>query len=419
MRIQSLLSRLRQQHVKSPAWGLAHTRENVLFGIILAIAVFGLFAYILSMIGSFYAGYIDTAVIDTLFYFWIIYLLFTQQVTFHKRALGLIIPFWLLSIYLLLRFGINGAGFLWLFAALTLAGMFLSLKEGLITLFVTVVALALIGLALYLGLLDSIFGEPTLLSWMIMAGNTIALSILIMVSAAVMIRGLNRVLIQLDRKIKELSFTEDVTIETVATLAEYRDANTGEHIERTKAYVRAIAECLSQLDKYKELLTQESIELLYKAAALHDIGKIGVPDSILFKPGKLTPEEMEIMKKHTMYGRDALLKSEHKVGHNDFLHQAALIAYTHQERWNGSGYPQGLRGEEIPLSGRIMAVADVYDALTTKRVYKEPMPHDEAIAYIEQNSGVLFDPDIIGLFPRLKDKFYQIYKHHKDETNLT
>ena len=143
---------------------------------------------------------------------------------------------------------------------------------------------------------------------------------------------------------------------------------------------------------------------------MHDIGKIGVPDSILLKPGKLTPEEYEIMKQHTVYGRDALLSSERKLGHNSFLHLAAEIAYTHQERWDGSGYPLGLKGEEIPLSGRIMAVADVYDALTNERPYKEAMSHDQTIAYLKENSGILFDPEIIELMPEFEEKFYSIHK---------
>ena len=156
------------------------------------------------------------------------------------------------------------------------------------------------------------------------------------------------------------------------------------------------------------------IEVLYQSAVLHDIGKIGVPDKILLKTDKLTPEELEIMKKHPVYGRDALLKSEHKLGHNNFLHLAAQIAYTHQERWNGSGYPQGLKGEDIPISGRIMAVADVYDALTTKRVYKEPMTHEYAFSYMKKNSAMLFDPEIIDLLPELEKKFQQIHQHHRN-----
>lgn len=415
MNIQQLLSTLQKQHIKSPAMSLAHTRENVLFGIILTISIIGFIAYIPSFIGAIHIGYIDTAVIDTLFYFWSIFLLFCKNITFTQRTLGLLIPIWLLSIYLIIRFGITGAGFLWLFVAPIFAGMLLGLKEGFYSLFLTLIALLLLGLLINrFDIFVSVFGKPPLLAWSIMSGNTFVLGTLIMVSTSVMIRGLNQALRQLERKIKEIALTEDATIETVASLAEYRDIDTGEHIKRTKKYVRIIAEHLSQHAKYQAKLTPEYIELLYKSASLHDIGKIGVPDSILLKPGKLTTDEYEIMKKHTIYGRDALLSSERKLGHNSFLHLAAEIAYTHQERWNGSGYPIGLKGEDIPLSGRIMAVADVYDALTNKRVYKEALSHVQAIDFLKQNSGVLFDPEIIDLLPDFENKFYRVHQKHKE-----
>ena len=411
MAIRDSIEQLRRQHVKSPPLTLGHTRENVLFGIILTISVAGLIAYIPSLAGSLYGGYFDTAAIDTLFYLWALFLLFSRRLSFTQRTLGLIIPIWILSLYLIARFGIGGAGFLWLFVVPILAGVLLGLKKGVVTLFVTLLALLLIGLGIhYLGLFADAFGTHPLLTWSIMSGNAMALGALVMVSASVMIRGLNSVLRQLDHKIGELALVKDATIETVATLAEYRDTDTGEHIERTKLYVRIIAEHLSRTGGYEAKLTPEYIALLCKSAPLHDIGKIGVPDNILLKPGKLTTEEYEIMKKHTVYGRDALLRSERKLGHNSFLRLAAEIAYTHQERWDGSGYPLGLRGEDIPLSGRIMAVADVYDALTNERPYKRAMEHDEAIAYLKANGGVLFDPEIIALLPLFEEEFRRTHK---------
>lgn len=213
---------------------------------------------------------------------------------------------------------------------------------------------------------------------------------------------------------QQLVLTQDVTIETVATLAEYRDKETGNHIIRTQSYVRELAKHLALLPTHQEQLTPDYIELLHKSAPLHDIGKIGVPDHILLKPGKLSTAEFEEMKRHTVYGRDALLRSGEKLGKNCFLNLAAEIAYSHQERWDGSGYLLGLRREDIPLSGRIMAVADVYDALISPRVYKSAMSHDSAIDYIRRNSGTLFDPDIVNALLEHAKDFLLIAQKYAD-----
>jgi len=410
MTIRHAIEQLRKQHVKSPPLTIGQVRENVLFGIILTISIAGMIAYVPSIVGSLYGGFYDTAAIDTLFYFWAVFLLFCKKISFTQRALGVIIPVGILSLYLIVRFGIYGAGFLWLFVVPILAGVLLGLQKGFITLLATLAALLLIGFAIeYFHMFADVFGAHPLLTWSIMSGNAMALGALVMVSSSVMVMGLNKVLWQLNHKMKELALTKDATIETVATLAEYRDTDTGEHIERTKKYVRIIAEHLSQNSRYGEKLTPEYILLLSKSAALHDIGKIGVPDNILLKPGKLTSEEFEVMKQHTVYGRDALLKSEQKLGHNSFLRLAAEIAYTHQERWDGTGYPLGLAGEAIPLSGRIMAVADVYDALTSDRPYKSAMGHDEAMAYLKENGGILFDPEIIAFIPSFEEEFRRVH----------
>ena len=173
---------------------------------------------------------------------------------------------------------------------------------------------------------------------------------------------------------EELLLTRDVTIQTMAVLAETRDNETGGHIQRTQHYVKVLAEYLRDTHpEYRAVLDDEYVELLFKSAPLHDIGKIGVPDSILLKPGKLTFEEFEEMKKHTIYGRDAIMKAEAMLGsENSFLSLAREVAYTHHEKWDGSGYPRGLSGKSIPLAGRLMALADVFDALISKRVYKPP-----------------------------------------------
>ncbi|GAK60781.1 AmtB protein [Candidatus Vecturithrix granuli] len=207
---------------------------------------------------------------------------------------------------------------------------------------------------------------------------------------------------------RELILTQGITIESMANLTEYRDPETGGHIQRTRRYVKLLAEHIKQHDKYKHFLSDANIDMLYKSAPLHDIGKVGIPDHILLKPGPLTREEFEIMKTHTVIGRDVLESAIRKLGKKSFLTIAAEIAYSHQEKWDGSGYPQGLKGEAIPISGRLMALADVYDTLISKRVYKSPFPHALAVEIIKKGRGTHFDPDMVDAFLEIHEQFRNI-----------
>ncbi|MBU1564310.1 MAG: two-component system response regulator [Proteobacteria bacterium] len=216
------------------------------------------------------------------------------------------------------------------------------------------------------------------------------------------------------QRTSELELTQEVTIESMGTLAEYRDPETGGHIQRTKHYIQILANHLKNHPKFSAILTNETIISLYKSAPLHDIGKVGVPDHILLKPGRLTEGEFEEMKKHTIYGRDTISKAEKKLGNRSFLHYALEIAESHQEKWDGSGYPNGWSGEEIPISGRLMAIADVYDALISKRVYKAPFSHSKAVAIIRESSGQHFDPDIVEAFLQVSEEFRRIAIKHAD-----
>lgn len=214
--------------------------------------------------------------------------------------------------------------------------------------------------------------------------------------------------------VKEIQEVQTVMIESLATLAEYRDPETGEHIKRTQNYVKALALSLMRKGMYADELTEKNIDLMYLSVPLHDIGKVGIPDDILLKPGKLTPEEFELMKTHTILGHEALMRTGSKIKDNEFLRYADDVAYTHQEKYDGSGYPRGLKGDEIPLIGRLMAVADVYDALTSKRVYKAAMTHEEACKIIEDGRGSHFDPDLIDAFVEIKPTFENIALTYKD-----
>jgi putative two-component system response regulator len=211
------------------------------------------------------------------------------------------------------------------------------------------------------------------------------------------------------RRTEEIEAIQNVTILTLATLAETRDNETGNHIIRTQFYAAALAEHLKTHPRFAEFLNERTIKLLFKSVPLHDIGKVGIPDRILLKPGSLTPEEFEIMKTHTTLGRDAITKAERRLGVKvEFLSIAKEIAYSHQEKWDGSGYPEGLSGDAIPISARIMAVADVYDALISSRPYKAAMPHEKAVSIIVEGSGRHFDPDIAAAFIALQDEFARI-----------
>ena len=218
------------------------------------------------------------------------------------------------------------------------------------------------------------------------------------------------------KRTAEVQAIQDVTIMAMASLAETRDNETGAHIRRTQLYVRRLAEQLKGHPRFAGFLTDRSIELLYKSAPLHDIGKVGIPDNILLKPGKLTAEEFEVMKNHTTLGHTAIAEAEQRLGMQvDFLTLAKEIALSHQEKWDGSGYPQGLAGDAIPLSARLMALADVYDALISRRVYKPAFTHEEALRIVLEGRDKHFDPDIVDAFSAVAEDFRAIAAAHRDE----
>ena len=224
----------------------------------------------------------------------------------------------------------------------------------------------------------------------------------------------------LERKVEErthqLSALQDVTMIAMGSLAETRDNDTGNHIRRTQHYIKTLAERLADTAEFKDTLTPEVITLLYKSAPLHDIGKVGIPDHVLLKPGKLTAEEFEIMKTHTTLGADAIEKAEANIDENDnFLCMGHEIAKYHHEKWDGSGYPDGLAGEDIPLCARLMAVADVYDALISARPYKQPKTHEEAVDIMREGQGSHFDPRIFEVFLDSQDQFQRIAERFSDE----
>jgi len=207
---------------------------------------------------------------------------------------------------------------------------------------------------------------------------------------------------------RQLALTQRATIQSLASLAETRDNDTGQHIQRTQDYVSLLARELRGRNCYSESLNESMLELLYESAPLHDVGKVGVPDRILLKPSRLTEEEFGEMQKHTTLGKTAIQRAESMLGSNSFLKVAGDIAWSHHERWDGRGYPRKLAEEAIPLPGRLMAVADVYDALISKRVYKNPMGHEDAVGIILEGRGTQFDPVITDVFEDVHERFREI-----------
>jgi putative two-component system response regulator len=221
--------------------------------------------------------------------------------------------------------------------------------------------------------------------------------------------------LEVAKRTRQLEALQDVAILALASLAETRDIDTGNHLRRTQNYVRVLAEYLQDNPRFHDYLTPDMITILYKCAPLHDIGKVGIPDKILLKPGRYVPEEFEIMKRHPTLGRDAIDNAQKITGeHVDFLEVAKDIVYAHHEKWDGSGYPLGLAGDAIPIAGRLMALADVYDALISPRVYKAGMPHAQAEAIIVEGRGRHFDPDVVDAFLALREEFQNIAIRYAD-----
>ncbi|MDR3364206.1 MAG: response regulator [Clostridiales Family XIII bacterium] len=207
---------------------------------------------------------------------------------------------------------------------------------------------------------------------------------------------------------------QNAVLSTVAEMVEFRDELTGGHVERTQQYLKLLLDRMIRDNLHTEETSTWDLAFLLPSAQLHDVGKIAISDTILNKPGKLTDDEFAIMKNHPTVGVDAIKRIEKNTSENDFLHHAEIFAGTHHEKWDGSGYPLGLKGEEIPLQGRMMAIADVYDALISIRPYKKPMSAETARKIIEEGSGVHFDPALVKIFLEVEDGFAAIAKAYQD-----
>ncbi|MFA6241846.1 MAG: HD domain-containing phosphohydrolase [Candidatus Hydrogenedentales bacterium] len=229
--------------------------------------------------------------------------------------------------------------------------------------------------------------------------------------------------VALEERVRErttlLERTQQVTVFSLARLAESRDPETGEHLDRMRRYVREIAIELGNRPKYDSIIDSGFIETLYYSSPLHDIGKVGIPDAILLKPGKLSVDEFDIMKTHALIGGDTLKAADTEAGGNSFLTMGRDIAYFHHEKWDGNGYPFGLKGTDIPLPARILALGDAYDALTSRRPYKEPFTHEVSRDIIVKAAGSHFDPEVVDAFLARENKFINIHGAFEDKGHPT
>ena len=216
-----------------------------------------------------------------------------------------------------------------------------------------------------------------------------------------------------DSKTQTVVELQNAVLRTMAELVECRDDITGAHIERTQSYLRILLNEMWKCGLYWDEVSSWDIELLLQSAQMHDVGKIAIEDRILRKPGKLTPEEFEKIKIHSAFGAKIIERIKTSTSQQEFLEHACILAYTHHEKWNGSGYPNGLSGLDIPLQGRLMAIANVYDALVSERPYKKPFSHEEAVEIIMNDSGIHFDPALVRLFVAVADEFNQVAIQHK------
>ena len=226
---------------------------------------------------------------------------------------------------------------------------------------------------------------------------------------------------ELVQRERQLISAQSATIMAFCALAEARDNETGNHIRRTQHYVQALAEHLAGHPRFSDALQGDAVRLLFKSAPLHDVGKVAIPDAVLLKAGPLSAEEWAVMRRHCEYGRAAIAAAEKELalGGDSFLRCAKEIAYSHHERWDGTGYPQGLAGEAIPVSARLMALADVYDALISKRTYKPAYSHEHAVALIAEGRGGQFDPDMADALVAIGDTFREIAQRFRDDTDET
>ena len=396
MIIKKILTEIRGN---GTALDMKYWRERICDAVFYFFSVFGFFVYIPSVILSIREEIYSVALADTLVYLLCIFMTVNRRISYLVRAVTGIFLFYLLGLVLIITMGTTGAGSIWLFSTTVIAALLLGNKAAAISLILN----SITQMAFYFLILTGVFNWKDALAvpheaWLIKAVNFIILNSVIVIMNAVFLRGFNSFL-------AGTMETRNASIIGLAKLAEYRDTDTGEHLKRIGDYSVLLAEELALTGKYSDYITDDYIKDLRLSSILHDIGKVGINDSILLKPGPLSKEEFSSIKRHPEIGASVIDEIEKNISGRSLYDLAGEIALFHHEKWDGSGYPEGRKGTEIPLSARIVALADVYDAVTSRRPYKESFTHENAVDIISEGRGTHFDPDVVDAFLLAASRF--------------
>ena len=378
----------------SSKYDMLYWRKKICDTLLLMFSIFGLFTYIPSMILALREGVYGVVAIASVVYFTCIFLTFNKKIDYLKRTVSLSVLYYIAGIFLIFLLGMSGAGEVWLFSSTFLIALILGNPGAIATLIANTVVLGIIYILLYSGIMSWEHYGITREIWFVKSINFIILNFSLVVANAVFVKGFNTV-------VSRSQETRDASIIGLAKLAEYRDNDTGNHLHRIRTIVELLAGDLSKHPEYSQYVTRDYIRDLSISSILHDIGKVGIQDAILLKPGSLSDEEFALIKQHPEIGGSVISEIEKNIDGRSLYSLGKEIALHHHEKWDGSGYPAGLKGKAIPLSARIIAIADVYDALVSERPYKKRMPHEQAIAIIKENSGSHFDPDLVEAFLRI------------------
>ena len=363
------------------------------------LSFFGFLVYIPSIILAYRDGLYVVILADTIMYAVCLFITFYKKLGHRIRAVIGAVLFYLLGLALLIILGPAGAGGIWLFAGSIVTALLLG-NAGALTAFVVNTLTQILFYFLIRGESISWADGESITSgvWLVKSISFIFLNLVIVIINAIFSRGFKVLLSRANE-------TRNASIIGLAKLAEHRDIDTGEHLSRIKKYSVFLAEELSLSPQYRKYITRDYIKDLETSSILHDIGKVGIQDAILLKPGPLTDLEFEQIKQHPVIGGDVISEIEKNIEGRSFYVLGREIALYHHEKWDGSGYPEGLQGQNIPLSARIVALADVYDALTSKRPYKDEISHQETVAIIIEGRGRHFDPDIVDAFLNVLPEF--------------
>lgn len=374
-------------------------RRKIADAVFYFFTIIGFFSWIYSFIMSIREGYYLIAAAGTIIYLFCIFMTFKKGISFKLKTTSGAILFYTVGVILIFALGPAGAGSVWLLSATILLAFLIGNRTALLVFFGNCIIQFIIAVFIRFEILNwyEQYGL-TLKIWSVKGLNFIVLNFMIIVVTVIFTKGFKSL-------ITKSSETRDASIIGLAKLAEYRDTDTGNHLQRIQKYTVILAGELAKLPQYQNYITQRYITDLHISSILHDIGKVGIQDAILLKPGALTPQEFEKIKAHPVIGGNVILEIEDHINGPSFYNLGKEIAMYHHEKWDGSGYPEGLRGEQIPLSARIVALVDVYDALTSVRPYKPAISHQEAVDIILKGRGRQFDPEIVDIFSSISDLF--------------